>query len=322
MSIRTAPLTLAVPEGLLAMAWAQAVASDLALAWPELQVRCEVVRAPGTGHLPNDEAKVARVEAIRRAVVAGRADVAVHAFENVPTGPAPGLAVPAIPQRADPRDVLVSLTGKVFTYLPDGARIGTNSRRRSSQLLRRRSDLQIVPLHGDVDGRLAALRQGAFDAIVLGAADLWRLGRLGVITEYFDTDLMIPAPGQGALALEVREADARTAAHLAPLHDASTAYAVRAERACLARLGGGVNRPIGVFATTDGEDMFIHGIVASLDGTRAARLRWGGPWREAEEVGSTLAELLSQIGAPEILSGKPIPPTTRYALRPAPNPRR
>ncbi len=296
-------LTLATAAGRLAVARAESVARDLSAAWPDLEVRVAEVG----GHTS--------VEEVRQAVRSGRASVAVHAFKDLPVGAEAGLSVPVVPQRADPRDVLVSRTNKVFTYLPEAARVGANGARRKAQLLRRRSDLQVLPLHGDLDTRLGMLDRGEYDAIVLAAADLWHLGRLDDATEYFDTDLMIPAPAQGALAMEIRQSDARTAKLLAPLNDESSAYAVRAERACLARLGGSGDAPIGIFATTDGDDMFIHGIVALPDGSRAARLRWSGPWREASDVGTTLAELLVAIGARDILAGRPIPPTTRYAAR-------
>jgi hydroxymethylbilane synthase len=181
--------------------------------------------------------------------------------------------------------------------------------------LRRRSDLRLVPIGGSLDGLLARLSAGDLDGIVLSAAALYWMDRLDLVTEYFDTDQLIPAPGQGALAAEVRADDHATAELMAPLHAEHTAYAVLAERTCRSRLSGPGDAPVGIFATTDGHTMFIHGIVATPDGSRAARLRWSGPWREADDVGSTLAELLLAIGAREILSGKPIPPTTRYAMR-------
>lgn len=288
------------------MARVAALGSDLTSAWPDVDVECEAVYGD------DEDEMVARArDLVRR----GRADVALHSYDSVPLGKAEGLKAPTVPQRADPRDVLVTRGGKVFVYLPEGARIGAAGAWREAQLLRRRSDLQIVPMSGDLDSRLMRLEHGELDGLVLSAAELYWLGRLEIATEYIDTDLLIPTPGQGALALEIRAEDNRAAELLAPLDATHTAYAVRAERTCRRRLGGDKDAPVGIFATTDGETMFIHGIVATRDGSRAARLRWSGPWREADDVGTTLAELLLAIGAREILSGRPIPPTTRYALR-------
>ncbi|MCB0217646.1 MAG: hypothetical protein KDH92_13475, partial [Chloroflexi bacterium] len=136
------------------------------------------------------------------------------------------------------------------------------------------------------------------------------------IAERFDPDQMIPAPGQAALALEARADDARMRELLAPLHDPLSAYAVEAERACLARLGAGPGAPVGVHAITDGEQMVVRGAVVSADGTRTARMHWSGPARDAVDLGETLAELLISIGADKILSGAPMPRTLRYSLHP------
>ncbi len=248
-------------------------------------------------------------------VVAGQADVAIQSFANLATERAPGVRVAAVPMRGDPRDALVTQNGRAFTYLPTGARIGTASQRCSAQALRRRSDVKVALIRGNVQARLRQLEDGQVEALVLPAADLAWLGLLDRVAEYFDSDLMIPAPGQGALALEVAENNDRAARYVAPLHDAATAYAVNAERSCLRRLGTDNQAPVGIHAVTDGQDMAIIGIVAWADGTRAARMRWSGPCRAAEEVGSILADLLNAAGAGEILSGRHIPPTVRYATR-------
>jgi hydroxymethylbilane synthase len=314
----TERLILATRGSKLALAQADQVAGALQEAWPDLAVDIQVERTRGDDMMDAaipDIGKGAFVNEVRAAVLAGRADVAVHSYKDLPTQTEPGLRIGAVPMRADPRDVLVSTSGKAFTYLPPGARIGTSSTRRSAQLLRRRSDVKVVPIRGNVDTRLTKVAAGEFDAVVLAAAGLARLGLTEHISEYFDTDLLIPAPAQGALALEIRADDDGTARRLGPLHDAPTAYAVNAERACLRRLGGGCQAPIGLHAVTDGQAMAIYGIVAWPDGTRVARMRWSGPCRPAEEVGSILADLLDAAGAQDILSGAPIPPSTRYATR-------
>lgn len=317
----SARLAIATRGSRLALAQAEEVARDLRLAWPErdLAIDLEVVRTRGDALLDRPVEAIGKgafVKEVQAAVLEGRAHLAVHSFKDLPTQATPGLVVAAVPQRADPRDVLVTRSERVLAYLPEGSRVGTGSRRRAGQLLRRRSDLVIRPIRGNVDSRLAKLEAGEdYDALLLAAAGMARIGLAERVTEYFDPDQMIPAPGQGALALEAREDDAETRALLAPLHDVHTAYAVQAERACLSALGGGCQAPIGIHALTDGELMLIYGIVLTEDGTRAAKMRWSGPWRRPEDLGETLAELLSGIGAREILAGAAIPPTVRYATR-------
>lgn len=291
-------LRLAAGGDRLSAARAEAVAGELRAAHPALDVRVVLVPAP-------DRSAVAL--AVRRAVLDGEADVGVHAFGDLPLAPAEGLVVGAVPMRADARDVLIARDGKALQFQPPGTRIGTDSARCAAQLLRRRSDLAIAPIRGDALERLAALDRGEVDALVLPAADLQPLDLLDRATQYFDSDLMIPAPGQGALALEARDGDRATIDRLAPLHDEATAYAVRAERVCLERLGGDSSRPIGIFALTDGELMAVHGIVSRPDGSRSARLRWSGPWRAADDVGETLAELLLAAGAGNHLGHRPPP---------------
>lgn len=316
----TERLVFATRGSRLALAQTEAVARDLQAAWPEreIEIVLEIVRTRGDELLDSPIDGIGKgvfVKEVQAAVLEGRADVAVHSFKDLPTDATPGLKITAVPPRADPRDVLVARSGKVLAYLPEGTRVGTGSGRRGGQLLRRRGDLAVLPIRGNVDTRLAKLDAGEVDALVLAAAGLDRLGKHDRITEHFDHDQMIPAPGQGALAIEVRTGDARAAGILAPLHDAHTGYAVLAERTCLRALGGGCNVPIGIHAVTDGDTMSIYGIVLTTDGTRAARMRWSGPCRQAEDLGETLAELLMSIGAREILSGRPMPPTQLYATR-------
>ncbi len=300
-------LTIAAHCTEIGRAQAESVARDLSREWPDAELNLEL--ASGATYRE-------RVDRVRRLVRAGRADFAVHGYDELPRKgkTRDRLTVPSVPQRADPRDVLISRNDKVFTYLPQGARIGVTGAWREAQILRRRSDLRIVQIEGDLDARLRRLGEGELDALVVSAAVLYWLGRLDLVSEYIDTDILIPAPGQGVLALEARPDDDTTLELLAPLHAELTSFAVRAERACRAHLGGPDDAPVGVFATTDGESIFIHGVVARLDGRRAARLRWTGPYREPDDVGITLAEALLAIGARQILSGEPMPPTTRYDL--------
>jgi hydroxymethylbilane synthase len=311
---------------------AEAIAKELRGAWPNVVVDVRAVDAgsrtgpsmrgatpaPATFDRADDAASpggraTSIAEVVRGALRSGEADIGLHAFPSLPLAPAPDLIVGAVPMRGDPRDALVSASGKVLAYLPAGSRIGADAPGRAAQLRRRRTDLAIVPVAGDDEARLQTVRDGLCDAGIVSAAALADLGLLDRITEYLDTDQLIPAPGQGGVALEVRLGDTTAAAIVAPLHDALSAFAINAERACLAGLRAADDVPVGVFAVTDGEYMFIHGIVATPDGSRAARLRWTGPWRDPVEVGGTLAELLLSAGAREIISGEDMPPTVNFA---------
>jgi hydroxymethylbilane synthase len=305
----------------LALAQSRAVGEALRNAWPDLDLDIEtvIVRTQGDAVQDRPVAAIGQgvfVTEVQTALLEGRADLAVHSYKDLPTAPCSGLTVAAVPRRADPRDALITRGGRALQFLSEGSRIGTGSGRRGGQLLRRRPDLAVLPLRGNVDTRLARLESGAYDGIILAAAGLGRLGLAERITECFDVDQMIPAPAQGALALEIRENDGRLRELLAPLDDEPSAYAVLAERSCLAALGGGCSVPIGIHAQLSEGRMTIMGVVLTADGTRTARMRWSGPMRAAREIGETLAELLVSIGADKIIRGEPMPPTMRFANRP------
>lgn len=314
-------LRIATRGSALALAQSRWVAERLQAAWPDrpLDVQLLVVRTQGDQVQDRPVAQIGQgvfVTEVRAALLDGRADLAVHSYKDLPTATTEGLEVLALPPREDARDALVSRDGRVLQYLPEGSRIGTGSGRRGGQLLRRRPDLEILPLRGNVDSRLARLDSGDLDGIVLAAAGLRRLGLTERITECFDVDQMIPAPAQGALALEGRAGDARVRDLVAPLNDEATAFAILAERSCLAALGGGCSVPIGIHAAVEAERMRILGVVLTPDGTRTARMQWSGPLRAAREIGETLAELLVSIGADRIVRGEPMPRTVRFSTRP------
>ena len=314
-------LRIATRGSKLARAQSEAVGKEIQAAWPDsgLEVEYHIVSTRGDEILDRAAGAIGKgafVREVQAALLQGHADLAIHSFKDLPTDGVPGLKIAAVPQRADARDALISRTGKALQFLPEGSRVGTGSKRRAGQLLRRRSDLQPVPIRGNIDTRLAKLDAGEdYDALILAAAGLERLGLRERVTQYFDRDQMIPAAGQGALALEVRENDAETQALLAPIHDELSAFTVMAERRCLEMLGGGCSVPVGIHAISDGERMVIYGIVHSEDGARTARMQWAGPQREAKDLGETLAELLISIGADKILRGEDIPRTMRYATR-------
>jgi len=246
------------------------------------------------------------VAAVREAVLRGDADIAVHSLKDLPTEPAPGLVIAAMPVRQDPRDVLVTRDGSTVMTLPVGARVGTGSPRRAAQLLAARPDLDVVPVRGNVDTRLRTVTDGTLDAVVLARAGLARLDRLDAVSEAIGTDLMLPAPGQGALAVECRSADADVDTALLDalraLDDAATRAAVTAERSLLATLEAGCSAPVGAYATVSGvgEDLLVHltGNVVSLDGTVQVRKSVTGAAGDAVALGRDLALDLLASGAP------------------------
>src|SRR5262245_38105757 len=245
--------------------------------------------------------KGAFLKEIEEAMLAGEVDLAVHSLKDVPTALPDGLRLCAFLERADPRDALVSGSGRRLRELAGGSKVGTTSLRRQAQVRALRPDLEIVDLRGNVDTRLRKLRDGAFDAILLAAAGLTRLGRLGEATEILDTDTLLPAPGQGAIALESRNEDGAVADAVAPLNHPDTARAVAAERAFLAGLGGGCNVPLGAYAEADGAGLRLRALVARADGSAVVRGERRGT--DATALGRALADDLLAQGAGALLAG-------------------
>jgi hydroxymethylbilane synthase len=245
------------------------------------------------------------VSALRDALLNKEIDFAVHSYKDLPTSQAEGLVVAAVPERADPRDALVARGGLTLNELPDGARIGTGALRRIAQINALGRRLTAVPLRGNVDTRLRKLAEGEYDAIVLAHAGLSRLGRGGEATEVLDPLLMLPAPAQGALAVECREDDAELRETLAALDDEYTRAAVAAERALLAELEAGCSAPIAALAEVaegdEGPEIYLRGAVFSPDGGFALRLSRTGTLADAAEVGRALARDLREEGADNAL---------------------
>jgi len=242
------------------------------------------------------------VSALRDALLAGEIDVAVHSYKDLPTAAADGLTIAAVPERADPRDALIARDGLSLAELPAGSKIGTGSPRRIAQLLERGYGLECVPLRGNVDTRLRRVADGELDAVVLAAAGLARLGRIGEATELLDPMLMLPAPAQGALAVECRTGDAALLERLADLDHAATHAAVRAERALLAALEAGCSAPVGALAeVTEDNEMYLRGAVIAVDGSDAVRLSGTGTPSDAEAIGRRLAATLLDEGADSLM---------------------
>ncbi len=245
------------------------------------------------------------VTALREALLAGAVDLAVHSFKDLPTAPAPGLVVAAVPPREDPRDVLVARDGLTLGELAPGVRIGTGSPRRAAQLRALGLGHVVEPIRGNVDTRIGYVRSGRYDAVVLARAGLARLGRLDEATEVLDPLQMLPAPAQGALAVECRADDAALVELLAALDDPTTRAAVAAERALLGALEAGCTAPVAALAEVaegdDGPEIYLRGLAAALDGSALVRLSATGPTSAAEETGRRLAAELLDLGAAELM---------------------
>ena len=241
------------------------------------------------------------VKEIEDALLDGRVDLAVHSMKDVPAELPAGLHVAIVPEREIPFDAFISVKCKSLAELPQGAVIGTSSLRRKSQLAALRPDLEIKDLRGNLDTRLKKLDEGVYDAIILAGAGLNRLGMQNRITALFSPEQMLPAIGQGALGIELREADSDLLAGLQFLHHADTAAAVAAERAFLLRLEGGCQVPIGGFATVAGGAVQLTGLIASLDGKTVFKEQLAGPIAKATEIGITLAERLLAAGGKAVL---------------------
>jgi hydroxymethylbilane synthase len=244
--------------------------------------------------------KGAFLKEIEEAMLAGEVDLAVHSLKDVPTALPEGLRLCAILERADARDALVSARGVRFGLLPAGSKVGTSSLRRQCQVRALRPDLEVSDLRGNVDTRIAKLRDGRCDAIVLAMAGLARLGRQHEVTEPLDPATFVPAPGQGAIALECRGDDPAVAAAVAPLHHAPTGREVGAERGLLQALGGGCNVPLGAHATTEGAELRLVAFVGRADGSSLVRGEWRG--RDPGSVGRALADELLARGAAALLA--------------------
>lgn len=243
--------------------------------------------------------------ALHRALLDDRCDVAVHSMKDLPVADEPGVALGAVPPRADPRDAFLSRDGRPLLAQREGATVATGSPRRAAQLRRARPDLRVVGLRGNVDTRLAHLEEGRFDAMVLACAGLDRLDLGHRIVERIDPDLMLPAPAQGALALTVREGDARAEARVARVADVAAAAEARAERAVLHALRAGCHAPVGALARIDDGRVRLRVRILSLDGATCLEDEEEGALSEAAVVGERAAVRLLARGAGALLASGP-----------------
>jgi hydroxymethylbilane synthase len=291
----------------LALAQSGWVRDRLRRGHPDIEVGLCVIKTSGDRFIDTPIANIGGkgvfTKELEDALLGNEIDLAVHSMKDLPTELPSGLAIAAVPAREDPRDVLVGRGALKLNDLPAGAQVGTGSLRRRAQLLHYRGDLAIAPVRGNIDTRLRKLDEGEFAALIMAAAGLKRIGREDRIGEYLSDDVCVSAPAQGALAIEARE-DAKIFELLGFLHDVDAAAEVSAERALLARLGGGCQVPIGARARVSGDRLSMIAIVADPHGSTLYRGEIAGLSREARELGCCLSEQLMGQGADKILKSE------------------
>lgn len=307
-------LVIATRGSQLALWQARHVAGRLEAAHPGLRVELLPIKTKGDKILDVPLAKVGGkglfVKEIEEALLSGRADLAVHSMKDVPAEQPDGLVLGVIPEREDPVDLLLSVHHDSLAALPPGATVGTSSLRRRAQLLAVRPDLAIVDLRGNLDTRVTRLTEGRFDAIVVAAAGMRRLGLSAPKMERLAPPAFLPAAAQGALGLEYRADDPETAAQVAFFDHADSRDAVAAERGFLGRLEGGCQVPIAAFARLDGDTLTLDGLVADPEDGRTFRDTITGPRSRAVALGAALAEAVLALGAKAVLDAV-------YAAQPA-----
>jgi len=304
----TAPsrIVIASRESVLAMWQARHVQSRLAELYPQVEVTVLGLTTEGDRRLDVSLAKIGGkglfTKELEDALATGRADIAVHSMKDVPMHLPAGFAIAAVMEREDPRDAFVSSGYPGLAALPAGARVGTSSLRRECQLRARHSRIEVRPLRGNVNTRLRKLDEGAFDAIVLAAAGLKRLGLAGRVRALLEPEESLPAPGQGALGLECRAERADLLELLRPLGHGDTTSCVTAERALSRSLSGSCNVPLGAYAQLDGAELRLRAFVGTPDGSRIIAGERTGPAGGAEALGIALAGEFKSRGADAILA--------------------
>ncbi len=301
----TQTITIGTRGSQLALWQAEYVRRCLNSHFPEIDVSLQIIKTTGD-RIQNRSlvglGKGVFTREIELALLDGTIDLAVHSMKDLPTKLPDGLCIGAIPSREDPRDVLVTASELSLEELPENAKIGTTSPRRRVQLTFLRPDLIVVGIRGNLDTRLRKLRETNLDGLILAAAGIKRLSGEEVITEYFEVHKMVPAAGQGALGIEIRENDGEVREFLRPINDGDTELAVATERAVLGRLGGGCQVPIGVHASIKDGELEIVGMVADLNGKQRVVAQDVGSSKQAVRIAERLATSLLSQGARELLS--------------------
>ena len=287
-------LTIGTRGSKLSLTQTRLIPDALMILYPELAIETSVITTKGDTNqspIPLDTiGKAWFTGEIEEALMRGDIDIAVHSLKDVPPEIVAGSIIIPVLKREDPRDVLISKDGSAFIGLKEGAVIGTDSSRRRAQLLAMRPDLVVKSIRGNVDTRLRKLAEEDYDAIVIAAAGLARLGMLDVVTEFFDAKEFIPAPGQGVLAAQVRTDDAELIDMLHRIQDPLTVNAVNAERAFIDTVGGGCKSPVGACALIEGNALTLYGMMAEDDGTRMTRDSESGQRSDGVHIGEVLAK--------------------------------
>jgi len=304
-------LTIGTRASKLALVQTDIVRTSLLRLRPELDIRVDHITTKGDVIQDRPLSEIGGnglfITQIEEALRAGLIDLAAHSAKDLPSTLPPDMVLPAFLPRADVRDVLISRDNAVLAQLPAGARVGTSSPRRACQLRSMRPDLNLLDIRGNVDTRLRKLDEGQYDAIVLAAAGLERLGLLDRVTEWLDPQAFVPAVGQGALAVEVRADDSFMIELASALNDPDTSTAVRAERAFLARLGGGCSLPVGAYATLVEGNLHITGLIGSIEaGGIIIRGEYVGNPQGPEEAGIALAEGLLARGGRDVVEASEV----------------
>ena len=299
------PIKIGTRGSKLALWQANWVKSALQEKFPQHALELIIIKTQGDKILDVPLAKVGGkglfVKEIEQALLTRHIDIAVHSMKDMPAEIPDGLCIGAVPERENPLDVFISQSGLGYKELDPGSIIGTSSLRRGAQLRHERPDIVIQPLRGNLDTRLKKLESENLDAIVLAAAGVRRLNLEHKITEYLDPDIILPAIGQGALCIEIRNDDPKIGPLVESMDHAATRTAVKGERAFLNRLQGGCQVPIAGHGTINKEELMLTGLVAEIDGTRIIKGEKSGPLDSAEAIGIDLAEELLARGAAEIL---------------------
>ncbi len=286
-------ITIGTRGSALALKQTEIVKDSLLELEPNLDVQVKIIKTEGDKNLSPIPLDVVGkgwfTKDIEKALLEGQIDLAVHSLKDLPEELPDGLTITAVTKREDARDVLVSKYNLTLEKLPKGAIIGTDSARRRLQLLRMRADLRVESIRGNVNTRLKKLQTENYDGLLLAAAGLKRLSLQGVITQYFDPTIIIPAPGQGALAVETRLNDHKINDLLKGINDVLTQIATHAERAFAAAIGGGCKLPVGAYAVCKGDICTLHGMIASLDGSRYIQDVVEGSCDEVLNLGRLLA---------------------------------
>jgi len=297
-------LTIGSRTSRLAMWQTEHIADLLQRAWPQLSSRIEPFVTQGDRTLdkplPEIGGKGLFTHELEQALLDGRIHLAVHSLKDLPVENSPGLALGAIVGRADVRDVLIASDGRTLNTLPQGAIVGTSSLRRQSQLRRLRPDLDVRSIRGNVETRIRKVHDGQYDATILAAAGVMRLGLDEQIAEWLSLETMLPAPGQGALAVQCRANDTETCRLLAAIHHSNVAAAVTAERTFLHALGGGCATPVAAYGVWQNGRLHLTGYVGSINGDKMVRLHDSG--KDPQALGQALAQAAIAQGAAEILA--------------------